>query len=221
MGARGVGRAGIAGLYVASAIALALAPLFMPPTYSWLEHTTSESAAQGLDGAWLARTGFLIFGFAVIATSLTVRWWSAAARVAHMSFGICMIAAATFSSRPADPARPFVAVEDTLHSVAATVMGFAFAIGVVVVAGQRLRDRHPLLILDGIALVAAIVIPLGMVGWNDRAGVAQRLMFAIAFAWYIAATVARPPATTRPPTDRNRPRAAPGRGARPRARAAG
>ena len=34
-------------------LALALAPLLMPASYSPIAHTTSESAAQGLAGAWL------------------------------------------------------------------------------------------------------------------------------------------------------------------------
>jgi hypothetical protein len=34
-----------------SAVALASAPALMPPTYSWISHTTSESAAQGVSGA--------------------------------------------------------------------------------------------------------------------------------------------------------------------------
>jgi TRAP-type C4-dicarboxylate transport system permease small subunit len=58
----------IAGL-VASALALALAPLLLPTSYSWVAHTTSESAAQGVPGSWLARVGFLVFGAAVLATA--------------------------------------------------------------------------------------------------------------------------------------------------------
>ncbi len=44
----------ILGFLVASATSLALAPTLMPESYSWVSHTTSESAAQGV-GAWLAR----------------------------------------------------------------------------------------------------------------------------------------------------------------------
>jgi hypothetical protein len=55
----------LAGL-VASAIALGAAPLLMLPAYSWMQHTVSESAAQGVSGAWLVRLGFLLFGFPVL-----------------------------------------------------------------------------------------------------------------------------------------------------------
>jgi hypothetical protein len=50
----------------ASAVALATAPALMPSGYSWVSQTTSESAAQGVQGAWLARIGFVVLGLSVI-----------------------------------------------------------------------------------------------------------------------------------------------------------
>lgn len=44
----------LAGL-AASLVALALAPLLMPASYDWRANTISESGAQGIEGAWLAR----------------------------------------------------------------------------------------------------------------------------------------------------------------------
>lgn len=228
-------RIAIVGLYFAAAVALALAPLLMPQGYSWLQHTTSESAAQGLQGAWLARGGFVLFGFGVLATTLSVASWSVAARAAHAAFGVFMIFAAVFSSRPADPGAPFVAVEDTLHSVAASVMGIAFALGIVLVAVRRGSDAWPAITLDGIAVVASVAIPLAIFTWDEMAGVAQRVMFAIALTWYITATAsqgrpaaavdaaigAQPAATPFPPTGRSRPPTPPAAAARRLGRAAG
>jgi len=51
----------------ASAAALAAAPALMPASYSWISDTTSQSAAQGLSGAWLARLGFVLLGLSVMA----------------------------------------------------------------------------------------------------------------------------------------------------------
>ncbi|HET9901772.1 MAG TPA: hypothetical protein VFR46_12025 [Actinomycetes bacterium] len=59
-----------------SAIALGAAPALMPDDYSWIGHTTSESAAQGVSGAWLARLGFLLFGLSAI--------WLAAQRLRRL-----------------------------------------------------------------------------------------------------------------------------------------
>lgn len=182
-------RLGIVALYVTSIVSLAAAPLLMPAGYSWVEHTTSESAAQGLDGAWLARIGFLAFGFAVISSALTLRWWGAAARATHVAFGACMIAVAAFSSRPADPTLPYVELEDLLHSALATAMGFAFAIGVAIVGWRRTRSGGRPTLLDIVAVAASVAIPLAMWAWGDWPGLAQRLMFAIAFAWYLKETL--------------------------------
>lgn len=55
--------AGPIALFVVSAVCLATAPLLLPSSYSWVVQTTCESAAQGVEGAWLARMGFLLWGF--------------------------------------------------------------------------------------------------------------------------------------------------------------
>ena len=61
---------------VASAACVAIAPTLMPDSYSVLEHSVSESGAQGVPGAWLARTGFLLLGLAVLLEAQVVgtRW---------------------------------------------------------------------------------------------------------------------------------------------------
>jgi hypothetical protein len=102
----------------------------------------------------------------------------------HASFGALLAAAATFSTRSWLPGASFDHTEDALHSVAATAMGFAFALGVVTVL---VTDRHmgPGRRSVGITAVsAAVVLPLGMSLWPDVDGVLQRAMFAVAYLWY-------------------------------------
>ncbi len=97
-----------------------------------------------------------------------------------------MVATSAFSHRPFDGRVPYDRVEDLLHSVSATTMGFTFAFGVLAVT---LRHRHRTLrrrTLDVVALAASIVLPLGMVAWTSHAGVLQRSMFLIAYTWYAA-----------------------------------
>ena len=157
--------------------------------------------------------------------------------MAHAAFGVFGIAVAAYAGRPADPAAAFVASEDLLHSVAATAMGFAFAAGVVLVAARRAHGEWWNLAFDGLTLAASVAIPLAMAVSDDRAGLAQRVMFAIAFTWYVAATLSRPPeqrrgvrraprtgraaATPSPPTGRSRPPVPPAVDARHLARAGG
>jgi hypothetical protein len=177
----------VACLLIASAVAVGLAPRLMPASYSWVVHTTSESAAQGVDGAWLARLGFLVFGLAVLALCVVAqRRWSGLATVMHGAFGVLMVAAGTFSARSWEAGVPFDRVEDVLHSVAATGMGFAFALGVLAVASGGWRHRQTVRrMLDVLAVAASVVVPLSMMAAPDLAGVLQRSMFAIAYLWYL------------------------------------
>ena len=192
----------------ASAVALASAPPLMPPGYSWVSQTTSESAAQGVQGAWLARLGFVLLGLSVIllATICRRRWglWGAAL---HAGFGVLLIAAAVFSHRPWMAGEDFDRVEDALHSVAATAMGFAFVIGVVVTALRRSRGDVWPRAFDIMAVAASVAIPLGMAARPDIEGVLQRLMFVVAYAWYAAEAV-RATRDKRPDGSRSRSEAA-------------
>lgn len=170
-----------------SASALALAPLLMPVSYSWIVNTTSESAAQGVSGAWLARLGLGVFGFAVMALAWSHSSWATAARFAHFGFGILMTVTAVASAKPWLDGVPFDAAQDRIHSFAATAMGFAFAFGILAVVLGKRSSRHPIRALDLIAILASIVIPLSMTALPEYAGILQRLMFIVAYVWYALA----------------------------------
>jgi hypothetical protein len=169
-------------LLASSALALAMAPAVLPRSYSWVENTTSEAAGQGVPGAWLARSGFVLFGAGV---GLVVRCrrdrWNPVAVVAHAGFAVSMVAVAVVPSRSWTGA-PYDARPDLLHSVAATAMGFCFVIGVVALMGEGRRPGRRW--GDAVAVGAAIVLPLAMTVWPSSAGVSQRLMFLVAYLWY-------------------------------------
>jgi hypothetical protein len=180
------------GLLLLSASALGLAPRLMPASYDWLRHTTSESAAQGVTGAWLARLGFLLFGLAVVWIAIVRRpAWTAPVRALHMAFGLMMIATAAFSTRSWEPAATFDPVEDGLHSFTATTMGFAFALGLGLRLPSRGRDRVGQG-LDLLGMLAAVAIPLAMGALTDWTGVLQRGMFATAYLWYAREIAVQP-----------------------------
>jgi len=173
---------------LAAMAALALAPLLMPDSYSMFGNSVSESAAQGVDGAWLARLGFLLFGFAVLSLAFTPgSTWGRWGRRAHAGFGVSMIAAAVFSHGPWDGSA-FDEFEDLLHSAASFGVGLFFTVGVVLVATRRAEAPGWLRIVDGIALAAAVAIPLLMAN-VDGSGLVQRVMFLVAFLWYGLETV--------------------------------
>lgn len=125
--------------------------------------------------------------------------WGGFGAWTHAGFGVLMVATATFSTRSWVPDAAYDPVEDALHSVTATAMGFAFAVGVlsVLVSAATGRDRspwphwphRPYWLLDAAALAAAVVLPLGMVAFAGAAGVLQRVMFTVAYVWYATEAV--------------------------------
>jgi len=180
-----VAAAGIATLLALSALALLGAPALMPVGYSWVEHTTSESAAQGVEGAWLARLGFVLFGLAVLwlAAALSTVWARAAAWL-HVSFGVLMVCAAAFSTRPWVESAAFDPIEDLLHTIAATTMGFSFSLGVLACLFQRGMEHRTGRTFDAVAIATATGIPLAMTVLPGVEGLLQRLIFLVAFLWY-------------------------------------
>ncbi len=91
---------------------------------------------------------------------------------------------AAFSHRPWLPDIPFDPIENLLHSAAATGMGFAFAVGVVVVGLKRSDSEALNRWLDAAAVLASTVLPLIMPMGTPYTGLLQRAMFLVAYVWY-------------------------------------
>lgn len=167
-----------------SVVCFALAPLLMPDSYSIVENAVSESGAQGVENAWLARTGFLLFGFGVLALArlngASWGWWG---QLAFRIHGIALIAAAAFSHMPWEEVR-YDAFEDFLHSVAASTVGAAFTIGVLLVSFRRGPGSGLARFVDVVAIVAAIGISMLIFNVEGVAGLVQRIMFGIAYLWF-------------------------------------
>ena len=179
------GKLGILLLLCASASCVVLASWIMPAPYSWLSHFISESAAQGLRGAWIARLGFLFFGWAVIWLALCLRSeWARIVYWMNLAFGIFMVGTAAFSHKPWIDGVAFDRFEDFLHSVTATGMGFAFTIAVVARFFQRPKGQALHKTFDLVAIIAASLLPpmAGLV--PSVAGLLQRLMFLVAYLWF-------------------------------------
>lgn len=176
---------GIIMLLALSAISILIAPLIMPAGYSWSTNFISESAAQNLDGAWVARMGFLFFGFAVLWLTISLRfYWAIGTYWFHMVFGLLMVSTAAFSHRPWLTTIPFDPIEDFLHSLTANAMGIAFALGVTIRLLQRKKNDYSQRRVDALAIAAAIILPIHGMFWPSAAGVSQRLMFIVAYLWY-------------------------------------
>ena len=175
----------IPSLLIISAILIFTAPLAMPDDYSFISNVISESAAQRVEGAWIARLGFILFGLAVMWQSIALRrQWAAGAYWCHLAFATFMISTAAFSHKPWLESIPYDEVEDLLHSFTATAMGFAFSFGVLFRLLQRKIDERNKKLFDILALVIATVIPLVGSYVPSIGGLVQRALFTIAYIWY-------------------------------------
>jgi hypothetical protein len=166
-----------------AAVCLGIAPSLMPDSYSIVENAVSESAAQGVEGAWLARLGFLLLGFGVILLAQASAWWGMWGRLAFRVYGVSMICAAAFSHMPWEDV-PYDRFEDFLHSVAAGAVGMSFIAGVLVVTVRRTPGRIGVRVFDAIAVAVALGISMTMFNVPAIAGALQRSMFAVAFVWF-------------------------------------
>ena len=186
------GRAAVGAILMlmGSAACVAIAPALIDDSYSVLEQSISESGGQGVEGAWLARVGFLLLGFGVLVIAgLARNRWGLWGALAHRIYGVSMIATAAFAHMPWRPDVPYVAFEDFLHSVAANIVGASFTIGVLIVSFTRSRDARVARAFDWLAIVAAIGISIMIFNVAGVAGLVQRIMFVIGYLWYGAEAV--------------------------------
>jgi sulfite exporter TauE/SafE len=175
----------ILSMFIGSVVCICVSPTLMPEDYSWLSHSISESAAQGLSRAWVTRSGFLLFGFGVLWLSIcSRRHWGRAAYYFHILFGLFMVATAAYSHKHWLISEPYDEIEDLLHSVTATGMGFAFALGVLARIFQRQVNQQGRKFLDLTAIIASFLLPLLGLQFSAYAGLLQRAMFVIAYIWY-------------------------------------
>jgi len=176
-------------LLAASLLAVAFAPILMLDSYSIIEHSVSESAAQGVEGAWMARVGFLCLGLGVLlCAQLAGSRWGLWGRAAHRLYGVSMLGAAAFSHRPWLDV-PFDATEDYLHSASANAVGLGFTVGVLLVALRRGRGEVAARVFDWTAIAVAMGFSMLMFNVDGIAGLVQRIMFLIGYAWYGAEAV--------------------------------
>ncbi len=174
----------VAGLLI-SALAFSLAPLLMPSSYSWTEHTLSQAASQGLQGGWLSRLGFLIGGLTImrLARPDVIDWWPLP-RLLHRVAGAMMLAAVAFTDRSWDPNAPYDRLENIVHSAVATAGSVSFSLGVLLVLEQKRQQHGRIPLLEVVVLATEIVLPPLMLVWVEWTGVIERAMFSAAYVWY-------------------------------------
>lgn len=176
---------GLSVVFIISVASILISPFFMPMDYSWITNTISESAAQGLNNAWITRLGFITFGLGVIGLSVYLNNdWPITVRVCHAIFGISMLFVAAFSMRHWDNRVDFDPTENMLHSVFANAMGFAICLGVLFSFFKRGSDSWGKF-FDIMVAGSSIIIPILMLYYPNTDGLIQRFMFGVSYFWYL------------------------------------
>jgi hypothetical membrane protein len=172
---------------------LVLAPLFISDAYSIIEHTLSESGAQGVEGAWVFRTGVDLAASSVLVMTFSPRQtWTAAARWWLRIYAVALLMLTMFPEAPLDGSAHDETVA-MLHTVFAVVGAVSFILGVVTVSGTRSRHDIQARVFDWFVIAAVALLPQIMVLVRVD-GLLQRIMVAFGYVWLLAESsrIARP-----------------------------
>jgi hypothetical protein len=179
----------VVGLFLASGVCLAVAPSLMPDSYNWIRHAISETAAQGLARAWVARLGIMLSAVAILLLAANRELgWGAQSRSIHRLYAILVVGLAAFSLKPWIPGT-FNEFEDVAHSVLAPVAGVAFTLGVLLVSARRAPTARRARVLDWVVILATVMLPLVMLSVPNVAGAAQRTVVAVGYLWYVVEAI--------------------------------
>ncbi|MDD4323103.1 MAG: DUF998 domain-containing protein [Dehalococcoidales bacterium] len=168
-------------VYILMLLVIFILPFFSFEEYSIFKNTTSHLGAQNAPYAWVMNVVFALLGIASIADGwlrLSKYWLH---KIVLTIFGISLVLTAFFQHAPIIPDVEFNVFEDDLHSKFATITGFSFTfftISAVFIESTRKRK----VIAVGMSIIA-ILLSLLIFRIDELAGVWQRIMFVIMFAW--------------------------------------
>lgn len=170
--------------FVTAAVLILIAPAFLTDGYSFVSHSISESAAQGLPTGWIARTALILSGLAVLGTVWVRRsQWSVTTTLSFCAFGALWIVTGFFSTRSWVTTAPFDALHHAIHSVAASSMAI-LVLGALALAFTRQPLAKVDRLLAGALAFVATFLPLATLLIPDLGGIFQRLMFFFTYFWF-------------------------------------
>lgn len=164
-------------------LAMFILPFFSFTEYSILKNTTSQLGAQNTPNAWIMNLVFILIGFASVIEGWIhlKRYWFH--KFVITIFGLALILTALFQTAPIVEGIPFNDYEDGMHTLFANIVGFSFAVFAFSAAFIVRRTRERLLAL--LICIMAIGLSVLIFSIAGYAGILQRTMFIIAFAWLI------------------------------------
>ncbi|MGD2043267.1 MAG: DUF998 domain-containing protein [Acidimicrobiia bacterium] len=166
---------------ILSVLMLAFAPLLVADSYSLIENTLSESGGQGVDGAWMLRTGVLLAAFAVFIMTTISPHWGKTARIALRIYVLGLVALAVFPESPWDGGA-YDGTVAYLHTVSGVVGAASFIVGVMTVSNSRPSRQRGARAFDWMVVLSVALVPQLMLATTGD-GLLQRTMVALGYAW--------------------------------------
>jgi len=165
---------------VICALAIVCGPWYTEPGYDWVRHSISELAGQDTANAWVMRIGLAALGLAA-ATAFVVH--RSRFNIFFFLFGISILLTAVFPHRPFVLDRAYSETLDRLHSLFATLGGFAAVLAFAFEAGRP----GPVVKRLVAGLLAALYTGLSaaMFQWPDFQGALQRVIFGTFIIWML------------------------------------
>lgn len=182
---------------ISSFLMLALAPIVVADSYSVVENTLSESGGQGVDGAWVLRTGVVLAAGSVLIMT-TISNWGTTARISGRVYALALISLAVFPESPWDGGAHDRTVA-YLHTVSGVIGAASFIIGVLAISLSRPSHRRGARAFDWLVATSVALIPQVML-LTGSDGLLQRLMVALGYVWLFAEALRLP---TQPGQKRN------------------
>ena len=170
-------------VYIIMLLVMFILPFFSVDDYSIMKNTTSHLGAQDAPYAWIMNVVFALLGIAAITDGwrhLHNYWLH---KVVLMIFGISLVLTAFFQHAPIVSGVEYNETEDHLHSKFATITGFSFVFFAVASAFIETTTLRRIIAV-AIGIIASLLSML-IFNLEDLAGIWQRLMFILVFAWLI------------------------------------
>jgi hypothetical membrane protein len=157
-------------------------PIFSFQGYSIILNSISQLGGQWHPYAWVMNIfGFMLMGFAIVVLFADVKL-RLVSKSLVLAFGVLMFLVGFFQHEPIASYGVNNVFESNMHSLIASVMGFAVTAFAIILVFDKNGNRSYRIT----ALVAAMVSSLfsvGLVVFPDYYGLIQRVMFIFILCW--------------------------------------
>jgi hypothetical membrane protein len=166
-------------------LVILVAHIFVPEPYNWMHNTISELASQGYRNKWIMQVGFIGFGILLsigVFQNIRLEENYRFHQILLVIYAVGILLAGIFCTRPFVDGIPYSEVEARLHSIFASIAGFALSAAMLL---YFLTDHSRRRILHAISLVLVLGLSISFGLASSYAGIVQRILYLVGFIWLV------------------------------------